>query len=248
MPARTVLILGGTREARALAELLAGADTLRVITSLAGRTSVPAPVAGEMRRGGFGGAAGLAAFLAREKVSAVADATHPFAAEISRHAAAACARLDLPYLRLQRPAWEPRAGDDWRPAGDIAAAAVALAPGARAFVTVGRQEIAPFLARRDVTIVARMIDPPDGPVPDHAQIVLARPPFSLEEEVRLLARHGIGVLVCKNSGGEATRAKLDAARARGIPVIMVARPRKPAAPGAATAERLAHMIRDLFGA
>lgn len=241
-PARKVLVLGGTGEARALSGLLAREEGITAITSLAGRTGAPQPPAGEWRRGGFGGSDGLAAFLRREAIKLVADVTHPFAATMSRNALAACRRTGIAYVRLERPAWTPGPGDTWREVETVAAAAAALPIGARAFLTIGRSDIARFFERGDTRILARMIEPPAIALPPHVEILLARPPFGLEAELALLRGRGIDVLVCKNSGGEATRAKLAAARKLNLPVIMIRRPEKPDAPNAATPEGLRDLV------
>lgn len=247
MPPETVLILGGTAEARALADRLSRRAGIRLITSLAGRTAAPARHAGEVRTGGFGGARGLARYIADEKVTLVVDATHPFAAAISANAAAACGTAHVPCLRLERPPWRPLPEDDWREVADIGKAATAIPAGSRALVTVGRQEIAPFLAREDVTLIARMIEPPDVAVPPHAELVLARPPFGLDDERRLLRDKAIDTLVAKNSGGTATVAKLMAARELRVPVIMVRRPAKPPVPTAPDLEAMLEMIARALG-
>lgn len=239
--ARRILILGGTGQARELADLIAGLPGLTPVTSLAGRTAKPILPQGEIRSGGFGGVAGLAAYLRENGVALVADATHPFAATMSAHAAEACAQEAVPYLRLERPGWERQDEDNWREAHDIAAAAAMIEAGARALVTVGRQEIAPFLARSDISVFARMIEPLQDPAPGHAEIILARPPFSLEEELALMREKEISVLVAKNSGG-AGYAKLIAARMLFLPVVLVARPQKPQAPLAASAEEMRDLI------
>lgn len=221
------MILGGTSEARLLAGSLVKEDRWNVITSLAGRTADPAPVAGEIRTGGFGGAGGLTRYIAETGVDFLVDATHPFASRISANAVAACGNADIPGLRLERAPWRPLPGDDWNVVADIAAAAAAIPGGARAFVTVGRQEIAPFLQRADIAVIARMIERPEVDLPANAEIVLARPPFTLDSERAFLVDRKVGVLVAKNSGGKATAAKLAAARELHLPVIMVARPQKP---------------------
>lgn len=226
--AATVLILGGTGEGRALAELLAPRPELRVISSLAGRVEQPASLPGEVRRGGFGGAAALARWLVDERVAVVVDATHPFAARISHAAADACDRVGVPLVALRRPGWTAGPGDDWRWADDLAAAAVAVAAvGRRALLTVGRGDLAAFAGVRDVWFLVRSIEPPVGPRPlDHA-LLLARGPFALADELALLDEHRIDVVVTKDSGGAATRAKLDAARQRQIPVVIVRQPPLP---------------------
>ena len=239
--ARRILILGGTAEGRALASLLSAVPGVTAIRSLAGRTKEPLMPEGETRSGGFGGVAGLAAYLREKAVDLVADATHPFAARISTNAATACAQTGVPYLRLERPAWEQLDGDDWHKVGDSAAAAAALDSGARVLAAVGGGELDPFLARGDIFLVARMIEPPQAPVPANCEIVLARPPFALEEELELMREKSITVLVAKNSGG-AGYAKLVAARMLKVPVVMIARPPKPAAPMAATAEGMRNLI------
>ena len=225
----TVLVLGGTSEARALAAELAGVPGLRVISSLAGRVSNPALPAGEVRVGGFGGAAGLAAYAGAEGVGAVVDATHPFAETISAHAVDACARAGLPLLRLARPGWSRRDGDDWHDAGSLDEAAAMLPGlGTRVFLTTGRQGLASFAAL-DLWFLIRCVDPPDGPLPARCEVLLARGPYEREAEHALMRGHGIDVLVTKNSGGPLTEGKLDAARDLGIPVVMVSRPAGAAA-------------------
>ncbi|MFT3973138.1 MAG: cobalt-precorrin-6A reductase [Amaricoccus sp.] len=221
-----VLILGGTGDARALATRLAGRDRLRVTYALAGRTRAPETPACDVRIGGFGGTDGLAAWIAAEDVRVLVDATHPYAARISRAAAAAARATGIPLVPLGRAAWEPRPGDRWIPAADMAAAAIALGrPPARVFLAIGRQEVAAFRAAPQHAYVIRSIEPvaPDA-LPPHAETLLARGPFDEAAERRLLTERRIDVLVAKNSGGGATYGKIAAARALGLPVVMVARP------------------------
>jgi precorrin-6A/cobalt-precorrin-6A reductase len=231
----TILILGGTTEGYALAGALADRPDLRVVTSLAGRTPNPRRPAGALRIGGFGGVEGLAAYLTGKRVAAVIDATHPFAATMGSHAAQACADLGVPLLRLARPAWEPGAGDRWESVDDWYGAVVALRNlGARrVLLAVGRQELSPFAILDDVWFLVRCVSRPD-PLPAfaHAELLLDRGPFQLDAERALLERHRIDCIVCKNSGGSASAAKLQAARECGIPVVMRERPPRPALPTA----------------
>jgi precorrin-6A/cobalt-precorrin-6A reductase len=237
MRVKRVLILGGTKVARAAADALVSRG-FSVMTSLAGVTSAPQLPKGEIRIGGFGGAAGLAAFLRGQKFDLVIDATHAFAAQMSGHAAQACAETDTPLLRLEEPAWLAQAGDDWLPVASVAEAVVSVPRAARVAVTVGRKEIAGFFARSDISGIARMIEPPAVQVPAAWQLLLERPPFSLASEVDLLRAGQVQVLVSKNAGG-VRAAKLDAAAALGLRVIMVARPvQPPAATVASVAELL----------
>jgi len=224
----TVLILGGTTEARALAGVLPDGT---VISSLAGRTSSPLLPAGEVRIGGFGGVDGLVAFLRERRVDVLVDATHAFAERISANAAAAATAAGIPLLVLRRPGWTEQAGDDWRRVPDLASAA-ALLPrlGRRIFLTTGRQGIAAFAGLDACWFLARSVEPPAPPMPRQLEVVLDRGPFTVEGESRLLREHRIDVLVSKDSGG--SDAKLVAARQQGIPVVLVDRP--PAPPAAAT--------------
>ncbi|MFT4035687.1 MAG: cobalt-precorrin-6A reductase [Patulibacter sp.] len=241
----SVLVLGGTAEARALAALLVdAAPELRVVTSLAGRVARPRLPAGEVRIGGFGGADGLAAWLVAERVSCVVDATHPFAARISGNAAAACAQAGVPLLRLQRPGWQERPGDRWRWVEDLPAAAALLpALGARVFLTTGRQGLAAFAECDDAHFLIRCVDPPDPAVlPPHHQLLLDRGPYTLDGELALIDEHRIDLLITKDSGGALTVAKLDAARERGLPVVVVRRPPRPAVEEVATAEAAAGWV------
>jgi precorrin-6A/cobalt-precorrin-6A reductase len=240
-----ILILGGTGEARELASVLAG-QGFSVITSLAGVTENPLLPEGEVRRGGFGGVPGLVEYLSREGIALVADATHPFAQRMPVHAEAACRETGLPLLRLERPVWRPQAGDRWTSVSSVAEAVTSLPGGSRALVTIGRKEIAPFLAREDISGVARMIEPPEAPLPARWSLLLRRPPFSVAEERQLMEVHAITRIVTKNAGGTATEAKLVAARELGIPVTMVQRPVKPAVQTFDTAEELAAAVRGLL--
>lgn len=243
-----VLILGGTGEARRLAAALVGRG-VDVVTSLAGVTAEPRLPPGEVRRGGFGGAEGLADYLAGAGIGLVVDATHPFAARISRHAVQAAARCNVACLRLERPAWRPEAGDRWVEVADVAGAVAALPRGATALVTIGRKELAAFAGREDLRVIARAIEPPGIALPQGWRLVLARPPFTLEAETALMRQEGVSVLVTKNAGGEATRAKLDAARMLGLTVVMVARPVKlPAETAATVGEMVERIVASGFGA
>ncbi len=226
---KRVLILGGTAEAAALARALAEEPRVAVTTSLAGRTRAPAELPGAVRRGGFGGAAALADYLEARAVDLLVDATHPFAARMSRNAAQACAAAGVPRLVLTRPPWTAREGDRWIPVPDAEAAAAALPGlGRRAFLTIGRQELAAFAALDAVWFLVRLVEPSQGPFAlDDYHLVLGRGPFSLERETALLREHAVEVLVSKNSGGPGTYAKIEAARALGLPVVMVERPAVP---------------------
>ncbi len=242
LPIKRLLILGGTGDAVALARELAERPDLEVITSLAGQTRNPVRPLGALRQGGFGGSQGLRDYLETETIDLVVDATHPFATTISDNAVAACAASGRPYLRLARPPWAPVPGDSWLPVASAADAAAALPAGARALVTVGRKELAHFLSRDDVVVVARMIEAPPAGAVAHCEILLARPPFSFDSEIELMRRRRIDHLVSKNSGGHATYAKIAAARALGLPVLMIARPSKPAARSAPSVPALVAMI------
>jgi precorrin-6A/cobalt-precorrin-6A reductase len=221
-----VLILGGTGEARELAaELLAGG--VDVLSSLAGRVRQPRLPDGPVRVGGFGGAAGLAAFLRAEQITAVIDATHPFAGAITANAAQAAALAEVPLLVLRRPEWE--AAPSWELVADIggAAAAVRAWPGESVFLTTGRRNLGVFAADDRHRFLVRAVDPPDGPVPPRMTLVLDRGPYTVEGESALMREHGVGLLVTKNSGGPMTAAKLEAARDLGVQVLMVRRPSLP---------------------
>ncbi|WP_142266823.1 cobalt-precorrin-6A reductase [Streptomyces sp. SLBN-115] len=226
-----VLILGGTTEARRLAELLA-ADAvpgIRVTTSLAGRVAAPRLPPGEVRVGGFGGAEGLAAWLDEEGVDALVDATHPFAGTISLNAAKAAADAGVPLLALRRPGWAPVAGDVWHETGSLAEAAESLPSlGRRVFLTTGRTGLAAFAALDDLWFLVRSVDAPEAPVPSRMELLLDRGPFTFDGERELLRRHRIDVVVTKDSGGAATAPKLAAARAARLPVVVVRRPPLPA--------------------
>jgi precorrin-6A/cobalt-precorrin-6A reductase len=233
--AQRLLILGGTGEAAALARAAASrfGDVLAVTTSLAGRTERPGPIPGQVRIGGFGGPAGLAAYLRDHEINRLIDATHPFAAGISSEARAACDIAGVPRLILVRPPWRRHSLDRWIEVDDMEAAAGIVARiGRRAWLTIGAGEIGAFSAVTGVRFLVRLVDPPRRPLPlRFCQIVVGRGPFALEGERHLIARHAIDVLVCKASGGAATEAKLVAARDYSLPVVMVRRP--PPEPGAA---------------
>lgn len=225
-----ILILGGTTEGYALAAALADHPRFTPVSSLAGRTSSPRLPAGESRIGGFGGPEGLAAWLRARGTAAVVDCTHPFASRMGWNAATACAGLGLKLLRLERPAWRPGPADAWDEVEDWDQAVERLAAlGARrVLLALGRQDLAPFATLDRVWFLIRSVEPPE-PMPPFAQaeILLARGPFSAADERALLTEHRIDALVCKNSGGSATDAKLAVARDLGVRVVMRRRPRRP---------------------
>lgn len=231
-----VLLLGGTADATRLARLLAGAG-VKAVFSYAGRTLEPKPQPLPTRIGGFGGIAGLADYLSAEGITHVIDATHPFAAGMSRNAVAACAGAGVALAALERAPWAAEAGDDWTIVPDIAGAIAALPmEPARVFLAIGRQNIAAFAARPRHFYLLRTIDPPDAvPLPDHAAII-GRGPFTTGGDIALMRAHRITHLVAKNAGGEAARGKIEAARAVGLPVIMIARPALPDRKRVETAE------------
>jgi precorrin-6A/cobalt-precorrin-6A reductase len=228
MSGTRLLILGGTGEAVALARAVLArfGDQIEVTTALAGRTVRPGPIPGQVRIGGFGGAAGLAQYLGEREIDRLIDATHPFAAEISRAARLACDQTQVPRLLLLRPAWRRHPLDRWIEVDSVEAAAQIVGRvGRRAFLTVGAGEVDAFAPATGVRFVVRMIDRPRGPLPlRFHEVVLGRGPFALADERHLLQVKAIDVLVCKASGGGATEAKLIAARELSLPVVMVRRP------------------------
>jgi precorrin-6A/cobalt-precorrin-6A reductase len=227
------LILGGTGEAAELARAVAArfGDALEVTTSLAGRTEHPRHMAGHVRIGGFGGPAGLAAYLIEHGIGRLIDATHPFATRISAAAHLACEQANIPRLVLRRPPWPRHPCDRWIEVDGVpSAAAIVGRVGRRAWLTVGASEIAAFSAATALHFLVRLVDPPRRPLPLRSyEVIVGRGPFSVAEERGHIERHAIEVLVCKASGGRATEAKIIAARERGLPIIMVRRP--PPEPG-----------------
>ncbi|MGZ3143691.1 cobalt-precorrin-6A reductase [Lentzea chajnantorensis] len=221
-----ILILGGTGEARALA------SRVTAVSSLAGRVREPRLPAGQVRVGGFGGVDGLAQWLRDNDIHAVVDATHPFAARITANAFEACQRVGVPLLVLRRPGFTPRPG--WTRVDSVADAAAAL-PGERVFLTTGRQDLAEF-AGCPQWFLARMVEPPEPPMPQRIEVLLSRGPFTVEGELALMREHRIDVLVTKDSGGAMTSAKLDAAERLGLPVVVVRRPPLPPVEAVATVD------------
>ena len=229
MTKKPILILVGTTEGRHLAYQASRRPDVEAIASLAGRTRQPDPPIANTRFGGFGGVSGLRDYLQAQRIEAVIDATHPFAAQISIHGMLAAREAGVPHLRLSRPPWVPQPEDHWLEVSSNAEAAERLPEVAqRVFLTIGRQELATFASLQQLWFLMRMIDPPQETtaIPP-GKILLARGPFSLEDERSLLQTYQIGAIVSKNSGGEATYAKLVAARELGIRVVMVQRPRMP---------------------
>ncbi|KXP09372.1 cobalt-precorrin-6A reductase [Tsukamurella pulmonis] len=236
---RRVLILGGTAEARELARSLHEDARFTVISSLAGRVVDPRLPVGQTRIGGFGGASGLAAFLTEHRIDVLVDATHPFAATISRNAARAADDAGVPALAVLRPQWEPLPGDRWSRVPTVAAAAGALAgrDGGRAMLTTGRQDAHEFATLDHWWFLIRVVDAPSGPLPAHHELLRARGPYTPDAERALLRAHDVDVLITKNSGGDLVSAKLAAARELGIEVLMVERPDRPSeVPAVPTAE------------
>ncbi len=225
-----VLILGGTTEASALARKVASDARLAPLLSLAGRTTNPRPQPIPVRVGGFGGIEGLVKFLHGEAIDAVVDATHPYADQMSAHAVTACKETGVPLASLIRPEWTREAGDLWQVVADTDAAARVLGKEPlRVFLSLGRQDLHVFARAPQHRYLARLIERPDQTtLPPDLRLLQARGPFDRADEERLLREECIDVLVSKNAGGAATYAKIEAARALGLPVVMIARPHKPA--------------------
>lgn len=228
---KTALILGGTGDARHIADRLVTlhGNDLRVITSLAGRTSSPRQPQGEIREGGFGGTEGLAAYLREASVDVLVDATHPYAAQISEHAVKATSITNIPLLQFSRPEWIKEPDDNWLHVPNITAAAAALSQHAtRALITTGIQNLNAFSAVSGAKLLVRLLEQPKAEIPiNDAEIVIGRPPYTFDGELALFQLLGIDTLVTKNAGGDATRAKIDAARVLGLRVIMIDRPTLP---------------------
>ena len=251
---RRILILGGTTEARRLAQRLAERPDLAVTVSLAGRTTAPPAQAAPVRTGGFGGVQGLADYLTAERIDVLIDATHPYAANISANATEAAAVARVPLLALRRPPWVPRFGDRWTEVADPAAAVQALGPSPRrVFLALGRNDIGCFAQAPQHFYLVRSVEPVDPPLAvPHASYVTGRGPFTEADDRALLRAHAIDIVVAKNSGGTATYGKLitdfqskwkdahdgklAAARALGLAVILLRRPALPEAPTVDTVE------------
>ncbi|MFZ5930426.1 MAG: cobalt-precorrin-6A reductase [Pseudomonadota bacterium] len=245
-----ILILGGTTQASILTKRLAGEGRHDVLLSFAGRTANPVLPPVPCRVGGFGGVDGLIRFLGESSIDVLVDATHPFAAQMSLHAVHAVRAINLPLLRLQRPAWEKCEGDLWTEVADMHAAARALGTTARrVFLPIGKLEIGAFSIAPQHDYLIRAVDsftPP--PELDRARVITARGPFAVEDEVKLMNGARIEIVVSKNSGAAATSAKIVAARRLGIPVVMVARPALPEAQTVATVEAALDWIENQHAA
>lgn len=250
-----VLVLGGTTEASALCRLLMDSDpAYHAVLSLAGATSQPHLPDMPTRIGGFGGVEGLLHWLRHNSIATVVDATHPFAAQMSHHAAVACTKACIPLLRLERPGWVATPLDRWQMLPSIAQAAHALAHAKEwnrhpqsVFLTTGRKESRPFLAAPQHHYLFRSIEPPEqADLPPDTQVILARGPFDLNNELELMRAQKVTVLVTKNSGGTATSAKLEAARMLGIPVLMIARPPPQDTPHAQSAAEAVAWLRHQY--
>jgi precorrin-6A/cobalt-precorrin-6A reductase len=225
-----ILLLGGTTEANRMAEAIAKAG-LAGVYSYAGRTEAPMRQPIHMRVGGFGGVVGLKAYLEAEVITHVIDATHPFAAQMSANAVAACAATGTPLIALERAPWTASKGDRWTHVPDIEAAVAALdGPPLRVFLAIGRQHIDAFAAQPQHQYLLRLVDEPTGPLPFPADVVVARGPFDVVGDTALMQDHGTEVIVAKNAGGKGAVAKIAAARALGLPVVMIDRPAIPHRP------------------
>ncbi len=225
-----VLILGGTADANRLVAEIAGNSRIDAVLSYAGRTENPTPPPITWRVGGFGGVDGLVDYLRAENIARVIDATHPFAARMSANAVAACALADVPLLALERAPWQRASGDRWLEVDSIVAAAEALgAAPRRVFLGIGRQYLDVFAAHPQHHYLVRLVDRPRASLPlREADVIVARGPFALAGDRAMLMEHRIDIVVARNAGGDASYAKIEAARALGLPVVMVRRPFIPA--------------------
>ena len=233
-----VLILGGTWEARQLAQRLGSRRDLVVTLSLAGRTATPAAMCVPVRIGGFGGAEGLARYMSVQRIEALIDATHPYATTISTNCVHAARLTGVRFLALRRPPWVPVEGDRWIEVDNVRAAVHALGEAPhRVFLALGRKELTPFVTAPQHYYVVRSVDPVDPPLDlPHVDYLVGRGPYGEANERALLAERRLEVIVAKNSGGTATYGKIEAARALGLPVLMLRRPVLPAVPSVETVE------------
>jgi precorrin-6A/cobalt-precorrin-6A reductase len=241
-----LLILGGSSEGAMLARTLASDQRFESTLSLAGRTQHPAESPIRARSGGFGGVEGLARYVTETRIDILVDATHPYAAKMKRNAVEAAALAGIKLLAIRRPPWAPESGDTWILVADLDAAAAALGDQPkRVLLTTGRKELAPFKAAAQHFYLLRSVEAPEpDALPPRVKVISARGPFAYADECKVLNAHAIEVLVTKNSGGTATAAKLAAARALNLPVVMVERPEMPDAPSVETiAEALAWLER-----
>ena len=236
------LILGGTTDASLLAAEIARAG-IEAVYSYGGRTRAPADQPLPTRIGGFGGVSGLADYIRREGITHVIDATHPFAAEMSSNAVAACAETGAPLIALERAPWAKAPGDTWIEVADVGAAVAALPESsANVFLAIGRQHIAPFATRPQHAYTLRFVDPPEAPLPFAGDVIVSRGPFTLDGELEMLRARGIAWIVARNSGGDGARAKIDAARALGLPVILIAGPKLPERPQVESVAEVLHWL------
>lgn len=238
-----VLLLGGTTEASQMARALANAG-VDAVFSYAGRTNAPIAQPLPTRTGGFGGVDGLAGYLRAQKITHVIDATHPFAAGMSVNAHAACQAADLPMIRLERHPWTPRKRETWHTFERMEDVPAALPQDpARIFLAIGKQQIGLFAARPEHHYLLRLVDAPVAPLPlPNASVVVSRGPFDVAGDQALMEAHEITHVVAKNSGGTGATAKLDAARALGVAILMVERPALPAAHTVSTAGAVMHWL------
>ena len=216
---KRILLLGGVTEALAIARTLGPQH----IYSLAGIGRVPTDLRCQVRVGGYGGAEGLAQFIREQGIDLLLDATHPYAAQISANAAQAARLCTIPCWALRRPAWQPQPGDDWREVSDWSELIEALKPFQRPLFTLGReplQHLDEIPAGQFWTLRALDVYPGN----ERSEVIGARGPFLIEDERALFERRRIDVLISKNSGSSATEPKLEVARERGIPVVVLQRP------------------------
>jgi precorrin-6A/cobalt-precorrin-6A reductase len=219
---KRLLLLGGVTEALAMARQLGPEH----IYSLAGVGRVPTDLTCQVRVGGYGGAQGLAQFVRDEGIDLLVDATHPYAAQISQNAATAAQLTGIPCWALRRPAWVASGADDWREVENWDELIAALAPFKRPLFTLGReplQHLHEIPAHQFWTL--RALD--SYPGNERCEVIGARGPFLLEDERALFARRDIDVLISKNSGSGATEPKLEVARERRVPVLVLKRPELP---------------------
>ncbi len=240
-----LLMLAGTGEARKIATLLER-EGVPSLASISGATREPATLAIKTRTGGFGGAVACRAFLLENKITAILDATHPFAANISTRTALLAQELSLPYLQVLRPPWEPETGDLWQPVENETCVARYIPKGSTVFLATGRQTLKGFDNLSGRRLILRQIDPPDAPFPyENGGYIIGRPPFSVADEVSLFKKLGVDWLVVKNAGGQASQSKLLAARELQIPVAMINRPKQPDAQSVQTVDQAMQWVRAL---
>ena len=223
---KKILIIGGTQEGNKLANYFKE-HNLEYIISYAGVVEEVYKKKFKKRVGGFGGKIGIFNFIKQNKITHVIDASHPFSQKISLNTYNVCKSYNIPIITYTRKPWFERKNDNWIKVGDFNESADYLKGEAKnVFLAIGKKNLQVFKKYPQHCYLLRVINNQDiNNLFPNQKCIAYNSKLNVEEEIKILKKYKIEVIVSKNSGGNLAYNKIIAARKLKIPVVIISRPK-----------------------